>query len=61
MVHAGLGEFELDKDLKDYEISELLEERTDYSKRYYPDENRFLVTGHTPTLYIKSWEKAGNL
>ena len=29
----------------------------DNSKRYYPEENIFLVTGHTPTIFIKNWGK----
>ena len=57
LVHAGLGNFSPDKDLDEYELYELLEERTDYSKRYYPDTNTFLVTGHTPTIFIEGWEK----
>lgn len=57
LVHAGLSGFDPDKDLADYALYELLEERTDYSKRYYPDESTFFVTGHTPTRYIKGWEK----
>lgn len=57
LVHAGLGNFAPDKDLHEYELYDFLMERTDYSKRYYPDENIFLVTGHTPTIYISDWEK----
>ena len=57
LVHAGLSNFAPDKDLDEYELYDFLEERADYSRRYYPDENIFLVTGHTPTVYIKGWEK----
>lgn len=57
LVHAGLVNFSPDKDLAEYDLYELLEERADYSKRYYPDENIFLVTGHTPTVYIDGWNK----
>ncbi len=57
LVHAGLGGFSPDKELDAYELYELLEERADYSKRYYPDENTYLVTGHTPTVYIQEWNK----
>ncbi|MCM1048537.1 MAG: fructose-bisphosphatase class III [Clostridiales bacterium] len=57
LVHAGLADFSPDKDLAEYDLYELLEERADYSKRYYPDENIFLVTGHTPTIYIDGWNK----
>lgn len=57
LVHAGLADFSPDKDLEDYELYDFLEERADYSKRYYPDENTYLVTGHTPTIYIEGWRK----
>lgn len=57
LVHAGLGNFQPDKSLDEYDLYDFLEERTDYTRRYYPEENIFLVTGHTPTLCIKGWEK----
>jgi len=57
LIHAGLGGFDEDKFLDEYEVYELLEERTDYSKRYYSDENTYIVTGHTPTIFIDGWEK----
>ncbi|MCI8660534.1 MAG: fructose-bisphosphatase class III [Lachnospiraceae bacterium] len=57
LVHAGLTNFSPDKDLNEYGLYDFLEERVDYSKRYYPDETVFLVTGHTPTILIKGWEK----
>lgn len=58
LVHAGLANFSPDKDLTEYDLYDFLEERIDYSKRYYSDENIFLVTGHTPTFLIKDWGKA---
>lgn len=57
LVHAGLANFSPDKDLDAYSLYDFLEERVDYAKRYYPDEHVFLVTGHTPALLIKGWEK----
>ncbi len=57
LVHAGLGNFAPEKDLSEYELDELLNERVDYSKRYYSDKHTFVVTGHTPTIYIPEWEK----
>lgn len=57
LVHAGLSNFAPDKDLDEYELYDFLEKRADYSRRYYSDENIFLVTGHTPTVYIDGWEK----
>ena len=57
LVHAGLANFSPDKSLDEYDLYDFLEERTDYSRRYFPDEHKFLVTGHTPTIYIEGWEK----
>lgn len=45
-------------ELDEYDLYDFMEERADYSKRYYPDENIFLVTGHTPTVLINGWGKA---
>lgn len=57
LVHAGISDFAPDKGLEEYELYNFLEERADYSKRYYPQDNVFLVTGHTPTVFIKGWGK----
>lgn len=58
LVHAGLDHFSPEKKMDEYDLYDFLEKRTDYSKRYYPEENIFLVTGHIPTVYIKNWRKA---
>ena len=52
LVHAGIPDFDPDRPLEDYDERALLIERTDYSRRYYPDPNHYLVTGHTPTALI---------
>ncbi len=57
LVHAGISEFSPEKGLEEYELYNFLEERADYSKRYYPQDNVFLVTGHTPTVFINGWGK----
>lgn len=57
LVHAGLANFAPEKSLDEYDLYDFLEGRADYSKRYYPDENKYLVTGHTPTIYIDGWGK----
>ena len=57
LAHAGLSNFAPDKEMYEYDTYDFLMGRADYSKRYYPDENIFLVTGHTPTVYIEGWEK----
>ncbi len=57
LVHGGLGQYELDKEPWDCSLAELVEDRADYSRPYYTDKNRILVTGHTPTSFIQGWEK----
>lgn len=52
LVHGGLGNFSRDKRLEDYTAEELVWERMDYSRKYFED--KYIVTGHTPTQYI--WE-----
>lgn len=51
LVHGGLENFAPDKKLCDYSPEELLFSRTDYAKPLF-GENKFLVTGHTPTAMI---------
>ena len=51
LVHAGLGNFDPIKDIEDYSLRDLIWNRTDYEKQYYPDV--YVVTGHTPTQRIK--------
>lgn len=58
LVHGGLSNFASDRDLDDYDLSELLFQSPDYNRRYFEDENVYLVTGHTPTLGIPGHEKA---
>ena len=41
LVHAGLTNFSQDKDLAEYDLYDFLEERIDYSKRYFYDEKNF--------------------
>ncbi len=50
LVHGGLGHFSPAKPLEDYTPEELLFDRPDYTRVYFPD--RYLVTGHTPTRLI---------
>ncbi len=51
LLHAGLGNFSVDKPLNQYTIEELAFMRTDYSKKYCND--KFIITGHTPTRFIE--------
>jgi serine/threonine protein phosphatase 1 len=50
LTHAGPEHFSPRRPLEDYALQELVWERPDYDKVYYPD--KFLVTGHTPTRTI---------
>ena len=50
LVHGGLPDFDPNRMIGEYDEQKLLSTRTDYSMQYY--ENRFLVTGHTPTFLI---------
>lgn len=53
LVHGGLGNFDLSKELDEYEPEELLWERPNYDREYFPSGRIVLVTGHTPTPYIR--------
>ena len=57
LVHGGLGDFSPDKDIEDYSLKELIWDRADYEVQYYED--RYVVTGHTPTQNIKGNPKPG--
>ena len=50
LVHAGVGDFVPEKRPEDCDSLDLIWTRMDYSKAYYED--RYLVTGHTPTALI---------
>lgn len=54
LVHGGLGNFDLSKELDEYEPEDLLWERPDYDNEYFPGGRIVLVTGHTPTPYIRA-------
>ncbi len=50
LCHAGIDDFEEDKDLEDYEEENFVYADTDYDRIYFAD--KYLVTGHTPTALI---------
>lgn len=52
LTHAGLNNFSPEKALEDYDLADFLDDQPNYGKRYFPDTNTFLVTGHTPTFHI---------
>ncbi len=53
LVHGGLENFNTEKDIDEYDINELIWDRPDYDKIYFED--KFLVTGHTPTFMIDQY------
>lgn len=57
LVHAGLGDFDFERPLYQYDIDDFVWHRTDYSTDYFPD--RYVITGHTPTQMIKGNLKPG--
>lgn len=54
LVHAGIRDFDPDKEMDEYDPFDFLWERTDYTRRYFPSQRIFLVTGHTPTPLIRN-------
>ena len=50
LVHGGLPDFSPENPLDEYDPAAMVNERCDYTRRYYAD--KYLVTGHTPTLLI---------
>lgn len=57
LVHSGLGRFEEDKPLDEYDLYDLVWQRCDYSVPYYKD--KYVITGHTPTQAIYENERKG--
>jgi len=57
LVHGGLGNFELDKKMWEYELDELVWERPDYATKYFAD--KYVVSGHTPTMLIANNPRPG--
>ena len=55
LVHGGLEPFVPGKALEDYALSEVIFKSPDYNKMYFDD--RYLITGHTPTLRLKGEQK----
>ena len=55
LVHAGLNNFDENRDISDYYLHEFIFGRTDYNTIYFKD--KILVTGHTPTRLITNEDK----
>ena len=52
LVHAGISDFNEQKEMKEYHVLDLICDRIDYERRYFQNENIHIITGHTPTMYI---------
>ena len=50
LAHAGINNFDPEKDLEDYSEEDFVFAETDYTKAYF--QNKYLITGHTPTVAI---------
>ena len=57
LVHAGLDNFQENRPLDSYDLSELVFIPADYTKEYFPD--KYLITGHTPTVAIPDNPRPG--
>lgn len=57
LVHAGIHNFDPEKEMDEYNPTDFLWERMDYEKQYFPSDRIFLVTGHTPTMMIREDQK----
>ncbi len=57
LVHAGLGDYWPGKDIEDYSLHELVWTRAEYDIQYYED--KYVVTGHTPTQGIMGNPRPG--
>lgn len=53
LAHAGIANISEEKRLEEYDLFDFIDGRAGYDKRYYQDENTFLITGHTPTTFIR--------
>lgn len=57
LVHAGLGNFDPARTMDDYSLHDLIWKEADYSRQYFDD--KIVITGHTPTQFIKGNPKPG--
>ena len=57
LCHSGICGYDESKPLDEYEYTDFIIEREDYSKPKFAKEGKFLVTGHTPTIAIDMGSK----
>lgn len=53
LSHAGIENFQEEKLLEEYSKADFFNGRMNYDSRYFRDENVFMVSGHTPTFFIR--------
>lgn len=53
LVHAGISNFQREKELDEYDSVDFLWERMDYTRDYYQSSKIYIVSGHTPTFHIR--------
>ena len=53
LSHAGIMNFQEEKSLEEYAMSDFFNGRMNYDKRYFQNENVYIISGHTPTFYIR--------
>ncbi|MCI7181525.1 MAG: metallophosphoesterase [Schaedlerella sp.] len=54
LVHAGIRGYEKGKELYEYNFTDFIFHRPDYSKPYFEEDNVYVITGHTPTVLIRA-------
>ena len=58
LTHADIHGFDEARTLEEYQISDFIFHRADYNRRYFSDQNTYLITGHTPTILLNDAKKA---
>ena len=53
LCHAGIANYVEGKPLCEYNTTDFIVEREDYNKPKFAKTNKYLVTGHTPTVAIE--------
>lgn len=53
LTHAGIHNFDPQKELDAYDPVDFLWSRTDYDRKYFPGNRIYLVSGHTPSSLIR--------
>lgn len=57
LVHAGLNNYQQNKQLYEYDVDDFVWARLDFKTNYFNDLNKFVIVGHTPTLLFSNEAK----